>query len=93
MHHPGQRALLRDPGQQLLKPVSTLGQSIGFKSALSQLPAGSKASIYVDFAPIAALASLEGGASGASAVRVLHRLDYLIAGGTHSHFRLVLATN
>jgi hypothetical protein len=79
--------------QQLLKPVSTLSQSVGFKSAVSQLPAGSKASIYVDFAPIVALASLEGGASGASAVRVLHRLDYLIAGGTHSHFRLVLATN
>jgi hypothetical protein len=82
--------------QQLLKPSSTLGQSVGFKKALTQLPTGSKASIYVDFAPVAALASLiDGGGSrsSASALRVVHRLGYLIAGGTHDHFRLVLETN
>lgn len=79
--------------QQFIKPISILGQSVGFKSALSQLPRGSRASLYLDFAPIAALASLESGASGASALRVLHRLDYVIAGGTRSHFRLVLETN
>jgi hypothetical protein len=78
--------------QQLLDPSSKLGDNPTFKHALAQLPAGAKADIYLDFEPIASLASLDQGSVPASAMKVLHRLDYLIAGGTHSHFRLVLTT-
>jgi hypothetical protein len=78
--------------QQLLSPTSKLGDNPSFKRALAQLPAGSKADVYLNFEPITALASLDQGAASASAMKVLHRLDYLIAGGTHSHFRLVLTT-
>lgn len=79
--------------QQLLKPSSTLSGNPVFKHALSQLPAGSKASLYLNFSGIATLAALVPNAGNATAMRILHRLDYLIAGGTHSHLRLVLATN
>jgi hypothetical protein len=78
--------------QQLLNPSSKLSANPSFKRALAQLPAGAKADVYLDFEPITVLASLDKGAVSASAMRVLHRLDYLIAGGTHSHFRLVLTT-
>jgi hypothetical protein len=78
--------------QQLLNPSSKLGSDPSFKHALAQLPAGAKADVYLDFAPITDLASLDQGAVPGSVTKVLHRLDYLIAGGTHSHFRLVLTT-
>jgi hypothetical protein len=78
--------------QQLLNPSSKLSANPSFKRALAQLPSGAKADIYLDFEPITVLASLDQGVASASAMRVLHRLDYLIAGGTHSHFRLVLTT-
>jgi hypothetical protein len=79
--------------QQLLTPSSKLSANPDFKRALAQLPAGAKADVYLNFAPIAMLASLDKSAATPSAMRVLHRLDYLIAGGTHSHFRLVLTTH
>jgi hypothetical protein len=79
--------------QQLLNPSSKLADDPTFKHALAQLPSGAKADIYLNFAGIAALAALDPSAGSASAMRVLHRLDYLIAGGTPSHFRLVLATH
>jgi hypothetical protein len=78
--------------QQLLNPSSKLSANPTFKHALAQLPTGAKADIYLDFEPIAVLASLDQGAVSSSGMKVLHRLDYLIAGGTHSHFRLVLTT-
>ena len=77
---------------QLLNPSSKLSANPTFKRALAQLPAGAKADIYLNFEPIAVLASLDQGAVSSSGMKVLHRLDYLIAGGTHSHFRLVLTT-
>jgi hypothetical protein len=77
---------------QLLDPSSKLRANPTFKHALAQLPAGAKADIYLNFAPITALASLDQSAATPAAMKVLHRLDYLIAGGTHSHFRLVLTT-
>lgn len=79
--------------QQLLNPSTKLAQNPAFKRALGQLPAGGKADVYLSFSGIAALAALDPSAGSASTMRVLHRLDYLIAGGTRSHFRLVLATN
>jgi hypothetical protein len=78
--------------QQLLDPSSKLSGNPTFKHALAQLPAGAKADIYLNFAPITALASLDQSAATPAAMKVLHRLDYLIAGSTHSHFRLVLTT-
>lgn len=78
--------------QQLLNPSSKLAGNPNFKHALAQLPSGAKADIYLNFAGVATLAALDPSASSASTMRVLHRLNYLIAGGTHSHFRLVLAT-
>jgi hypothetical protein len=78
--------------QQLLSPSTKLSANPTFKRALAQLPSGAKADLYLNFAPITALASLDQSAATPSAMKVLHRLDYLIAGGTHSHFRLVLAT-
>jgi hypothetical protein len=78
--------------QQLLSPSTKLSANPTFKRALAQLPSGAKADVYLNFAPITALASLDQSAATPSAMKVLHRLDYLIAGGTHSHFRLVLAT-
>lgn len=78
---------------ELLNPVSRLLDNGTFKSAAAQLPAGAKPDLYVDFGPIATLASLSGSHTSASAMSVLHRLDYLVAGGTRSHFRLVLATH
>jgi hypothetical protein len=77
---------------QLLDPSSKLSANPTFKRALAQLPAGAKADIYLNFEPIAVLASLDQGTVSSSGMKVLHRLDYLIAGGTHSHFRLVLTT-
>jgi hypothetical protein len=79
--------------QQLLNPSAKLAASPAFKQALAQLPSGGKADLYLSFSSIAALAALDPSAGSPSTIRVLHRLDYLIAGGTHSHFRLVLATN
>lgn len=79
--------------QQLLNPSSKLAGNPTFKRALAQLPAGARAGLYLNFSGIAALASLDPSAAGSPTMRVLHRLDYLIAGGTHSHFRLVLATH
>ena len=79
--------------EQLLAPVSKLADNGTFKSAMGQLPAGARANVYVDFGPIAALASLSGSTSNPSVMRVLDRLSYMIGGGTHSHFRLVLATH
>jgi hypothetical protein len=78
--------------QQLLTPSSPLSSNPSFKRALAQLPSGAKADMYLNFAPITALASLDQGAASPSAMKVLRRLDYVIAGGTHSHFRLVLTT-
>jgi hypothetical protein len=78
--------------QQLVSPSTKLSGNPTFKHALAQLPSGAKADVYLNFAPITALASLDQGVATPSAMKVLHRLDYLIAGGTHSHFRLVLAT-
>ncbi len=78
---------------QLLHPSSTLAQNATFKQALAQLPAGGKADVYLNFGGIAALAALDPSAAKSSTMTVLQRLGYLIAGGTHSHFRLVLATN
>lgn len=77
---------------QLLDPSSKLSGSPSFRRALAQLPAGAKADVYLNFAPISALAALDPRAASGSAMKVLHRLDYLIAGGTHTHFRLVLTT-
>lgn len=79
--------------QQLLNPSSKLAGNPSFKHALAQLPSGAKADLYLNFSGIAALAALDPSAGNASAMRVLHRLDYLIAGGTHSHFRMVLTTS
>jgi hypothetical protein len=79
--------------QQLLEPSSKLSGNPTFQHALAQLPAGSKAAIYLNFAPITMLASLDHGSVSPSAMKALHRLDYLIAGGTHGHFRLVLTTH
>lgn len=79
--------------QQLLNPSSKLAGNPTFKRALAQLPTGARAGLYLNFSGIAALASLDPSAAGSPTMRVLHRLDYLIAGGTHSHFRLVLATD
>jgi hypothetical protein len=78
--------------QQLLNPSSKLSGNTTFQHALAQLPAGAKADVYLDFEPITVLASLDQGAVPSSGMKVLRRLDYLIAGGTHSHFRLVLTT-
>jgi len=79
--------------QQLLHPSSTLAGNPTFKGALAQLPAGAKADVYLNFSGINALAALSPNAGSSSTMSVLHRLAYLIAGGTHSHFRLVLATH
>jgi hypothetical protein len=77
--------------QQLLQPAATLAGDPTFKDAASQLPAGAKPALYLDFGPIAMLASLSRNTS-ASTLRALHQIKYLVAGGTHTHFRLVLAT-
>ncbi|MGH2860867.1 MAG: hypothetical protein ACRDLT_05075 [Solirubrobacteraceae bacterium] len=79
--------------QQLLNPSAKLGGNPTFTRALAQLPTGSRAGLYLNFSGIAALGALDPSAGGSETMRVLHRLDYLIAGGTHSHFRLVLATH
>jgi hypothetical protein len=79
--------------QQLLHPSSTLAGNPTFKGALAQLPAGAKADVYLNFSGIDALAALSPNTGSPSTMRVLRRLAYLIAGGTQSHFRLVLATH
>lgn len=76
--------------QELLSPSSRLADNPTFKRALAQLPSGARADLFLDFGPLAALASLAPSTSGGSTMRVLHRLDYLIAGGTAGHYRLVL---
>lgn len=78
--------------QQFLNPSAHLSGDPVFKSALGQLPAGAKAALYVNFGPIGMFSSLDHSAGDASGWRVVHRLNYLIAGGTHTHFRVVLAT-
>ncbi len=75
----------------LLSPVSRLSQTATYRAAAAQLPAGSHVPIYIDFAPLELIAKLSKGTSSASAQRVLGKLDYLIAGGTSTHFRIVLA--
>lgn len=75
----------------LLSPVSRLSQTATYRAAAAQLPAGSHVPIYIDFAPLELVAKLSKGTSSASAARVLGKLNYLIAGGTRTHFRIVLA--
>lgn len=78
--------------QQLLNPSSHLADDPTFKSALKQLPAGAKADLFLDFGPVATLSSLDQSAGDAAVWRVVKRLSYLIAGGTATHYRLVVVT-
>lgn len=78
---------------QLLAPSSTLASDPGFKSALAQLPAGAKAGLYLNFAPLDALAALDTSSRAAAMRHALSHLRYLITGSVPGHFRLVLATS
>jgi hypothetical protein len=77
--------------QQLLAPASRLADNPTFRRALAQLPAGSKADIYVNFGPIALLSALDHSAGDAKVWNVVRRFKYLIAGGTHGDYRIVFA--
>jgi hypothetical protein len=56
------------------------------------MPAGSEVPLYLDFGPIAALgSSLDTKPSDASTWKIAEKLNYLIAGGTSTHIRVVLA--
>jgi hypothetical protein len=80
--------------QSFQKPSATLAGDPAFRRAASQLIAGSSVPLFVSFAPLATFASLaDSSASGKKALRVLQRLDYLIAGGTRGHGRVVLGLN
>ncbi len=75
---------------QLLAPRTTLASDPGFRRAVAQLPAGSRPGLFINFAPLAQLAALGHSPQAAAAAHALTRLGYLIAGGTSTHFRLVL---
>lgn len=75
---------------QVLHPATTLSSDPAFKHAVAQLPTGSKPVLFINFAPLAGLATLGQGAKAAVVQHVLGRLGYLIAGGTPTHVRLVL---
>jgi hypothetical protein len=78
--------------QDFLSPASKLSGNATYKAALAQLPAGSDVPLYLDFGPIAALGSaLDTKASDASTWKIARKLNYLIAGGTSTHIRVVLA--
>jgi Protein of unknown function (DUF3352) len=77
--------------QDFLSPPSHLSGSPTYKAALAQMPAGGQAPIYVSFGPIAALgAALDKNQSDASVWKIAGKLNYLIAGGTSTHVRMVL---
>jgi hypothetical protein len=78
--------------QDFLSPSSKLSGDPTYKAALAQMPPGSQVPIYLDFGPIATLGSaLDTKQSDASAWKIVKRLNYLIAGGTSTHIRVVLA--
>jgi hypothetical protein len=77
--------------QDFLSPPSHLSDSPTYKAALAQMPAGGQTPIYVSFGPIAALgAALDKNKSDASVWKIAGKLNYLIAGGTSTHIRVVL---
>ncbi len=56
------------------------------------MQSGSEVPIYLDFGPIATLgATFDKDPNDASVWRIAHKLNYLIAGGTSTHIRVVLA--
>jgi hypothetical protein len=78
--------------QDFLSPPTKLSGNPTYKAALAQMPAGSEVPLYLDFGPIAALGStLDTNPSDASTWRIAQKLNYLIAGGTSTHIRVVLA--
>jgi hypothetical protein len=73
-----------------LSPTAKLSQDQTFRQAASQLPAGS-VPFYLSFPPIAGLVQLlDHKPTAAKTVRVLDKLNYLIAGGSQGHVRVVL---
>lgn len=73
-----------------LSPSAKLSQHPAFRQAASQLPSGS-VPFYLSFPPIAGLVQLlDHKPSAAKTVRVLDKLNYLIAGGGQGHIRVVL---
>jgi hypothetical protein len=78
--------------QDFLSPPSKLSGNPTYKAALAQMPSGSEIPVYVSFGPIAALGSaLDTKQSDASTWKIAGKLNYLIAGGTSTHIRVVLA--
>ena len=81
---------------QLLAPSSRLSTNSRFTSALSQLPAGSRVPLFIDFQPLdqllQVLPKLTGGTGSQKLLGVVQRLDYLIAGSNQADgaARLVL---
>ena len=75
---------------EMLAPRSSLATNPLFRQALKQLPPGSSASVFVNFAPLEAIVKLDHGSENASAAKVLSHLDYLIAGASKGSFQLVL---
>ena len=77
--------------QDFMTPSSKLGANPAFRSAASRLPPGSKPGLYLNFAAVNALMLLDHNPKDATAKRILGKFDYVIAGGTPTHFRLVVA--
>lgn len=75
---------------QLLSPSSTLAGNPTYKEALAQLPAGSKVPLFVNFGPISEFGALDKSAKDRKSWQIIGKLNYLIAGGTHGDWRLVL---
>lgn len=79
-----------------LSPPARLASDPAYARALSQLPGGSHAALYVSFAPLAALVASSprsGSVSTQRALRILRSLRYLIAGGANGVTRIVLGLN
>ena len=87
--------------ERVLSPTSTLGNADAFKAATGALGDGIAPSFYLDFQPIANLASLAQSSSPdpqlQQALPYLDRLDYLVAGagvsGDRTESRLVLGVH
>lgn len=77
-----------------LTPSSHLSGNSTYKAAVAQMPTGSEIPLYLDFGPIATLGAMFDKSQGDTSVwSIVKRLNYLIAGGTSTHFRVVLAVN
>jgi Protein of unknown function (DUF3352) len=78
--------------QDFLSPPTKLSGNPTYKAALAQMPSGSDVPVYLNFGPLAVLGSaLDTNPSDASTWKIAARLNYLIAGGTSTHIRVVLA--